>query len=80
MHRLPLLQSSLLRQQQGEVVQGIQFALAEMECETEAARLTVYNAARLKDAVELLLTAAQAFLVGVLLYLAVGLIVGSTGQ
>jgi butyryl-CoA dehydrogenase/short/branched chain acyl-CoA dehydrogenase len=30
--------------------QGIQFALAEMECEIEAARLTVYNAARLKDA------------------------------
>jgi alkylation response protein AidB-like acyl-CoA dehydrogenase len=30
--------------------QGVQFELAEMECELEAARLTVYNAARLKDA------------------------------
>ena len=30
--------------------QGVQFALAEMACEVEAARLTVYNAARLKDA------------------------------
>jgi alkylation response protein AidB-like acyl-CoA dehydrogenase len=32
--------------------QGVQFALAEMACELEAARLTVYNAARLKDAGE----------------------------
>jgi short/branched chain acyl-CoA dehydrogenase len=30
--------------------QAVQFALAEMACEVEAARLTVYNAARLKDA------------------------------
>jgi butyryl-CoA dehydrogenase/short/branched chain acyl-CoA dehydrogenase len=30
--------------------QAVQFALAEMDCEVEAARLAVYNAARLKDA------------------------------
>ncbi len=32
--------------------QGVQFQLAQMETELEAARLTVYNAARLKDAGE----------------------------
>jgi alkylation response protein AidB-like acyl-CoA dehydrogenase len=41
--------------------QGVQFQLAEMATEIEAARLLVYNAARLKDAgEEFLLQAAQA--------------------
>jgi alkylation response protein AidB-like acyl-CoA dehydrogenase len=41
--------------------QGVQFQLAEMATEIEAARLLVYNAARLKDAEEdFLMPAAQA--------------------
>jgi alkylation response protein AidB-like acyl-CoA dehydrogenase len=41
--------------------QGVQFQLADMATEIEAARLLVYNAARLKDAGEdFLMAAAQA--------------------
>ena len=41
--------------------QGVQFQIAEMSTEIEAARLLVYNAARLKDAGEdFLMAAAQA--------------------
>jgi alkylation response protein AidB-like acyl-CoA dehydrogenase len=49
------------RQQFGRKVgdfQGVQFQLAEMATEVEAARLLVYNAARLKDAGEPFLTQA----------------------
>jgi alkylation response protein AidB-like acyl-CoA dehydrogenase len=52
------------RQQFGRVLgdfQGVQFQLAEMATEVEAARLLVYNAARLKDAGEpFLMQAAMA--------------------
>jgi alkylation response protein AidB-like acyl-CoA dehydrogenase len=49
------------RQQFGRPIaefQGVQFQLAEMATEVEAARLLVYNAARLKDAGEPFLTPA----------------------
>ena len=49
------------REQFGRAVgsfQGVQFQIAEMATEIEAARLLVYNAARLKDAGEPFLTQA----------------------
>jgi alkylation response protein AidB-like acyl-CoA dehydrogenase len=52
------------REQFGRAIgsfQGVQFQLAEMATEIEAARLLVYNAARLKDAgQDFLMAAAQA--------------------
>jgi butyryl-CoA dehydrogenase/short/branched chain acyl-CoA dehydrogenase len=47
------LEYSKQRKQFGKLIsefQGVQFDLAEMATETEAARLMVYNAARLRDA------------------------------
>jgi alkylation response protein AidB-like acyl-CoA dehydrogenase len=49
------------REQFGRAIgsfQGVQFQLAEMATEIEAARLLVYNAARLKDADQPFLTQA----------------------